>query len=264
MATFCSPTTILYYHMFFFFHLIITVGTQITQKSTQLITSMGAKTAATGGFCLNRIRPHVRVRSPQQQSIHAAEKRDLKVDDQKATAKAAVAAGGGGRKVMIVVDSRAEAKVALQWALSHSVHAHDSLFLLHVSKPSTNRQGWLVTKGRASRGYELVNSLKKMCQIKRPEVEIEALMVEGKEKGPAIVEEAKKQGVSLLVLGQRKRSSMTWRLIMMWANAAAGGGVVEYCIQNAECMAIAVRRKSKKHGGYLITTKRHKDFWLLA
>ncbi|CAN1313181.1 hypothetical protein LINPERPRIM_LOCUS28880 [Linum perenne] len=89
-------------------------------------------------------------------------------------------------------------------------------------------------------------------------------MVEGKEKGPAIVEEAKKQGVSLLVLGQRKRSSMTWRLIMMWANAAAGGGVVEYCIQNAECMAIAVRRKSKKHGGYLITTKRHKDFWLLA
>jgi hypothetical protein len=57
---------------------------------------------------------------------------------------------------------------------------------------------------------------------------------------------------------------MTWRLIMMWASNRVTGGVVEYCIQNADCMAIAVRRKSQKHGGYLITTKRHKDFWLLA
>ncbi|KAJ6987849.1 hypothetical protein NC653_020942 [Populus alba x Populus x berolinensis] len=94
-------------------------------------------------------------------------------------------------------------------------------------------------------------------------IQIEIAVVEGKEKGPVIVEEAKKQEVALLVLGQKKRS-MTWRLIMMWASNRATGGVVEYCIQNADCMAIAVRRKSQKHGGYLITTKRHKDFWLLA
>lgn len=88
--------------------------------------------------------------------------------------------------------------------------------------------------------------------------------MDGKEKGPRIVEEARKQGVSLLVLGQKKRST-TWRLLMIWAgNRAAAGGMVEYCIQNASCMAIAVRRKSKKLGGYLITTKRQKDFWLLA
>ncbi|XP_037491828.1 uncharacterized protein LOC119369548 [Jatropha curcas] len=103
-----------------------------------------------------------------------------------------------------------------------------------------------------------------MFQLRRPEIQIEIAVVEGKEKGPLIVEEAKRQGVELLVLGQKKRS-MTWRLIMMWAsNKVTGGGVVEYCIQNADCMAIAVRRRSKKGGGYLITTKRHKDFWLLA
>ncbi|KDP41340.1 hypothetical protein JCGZ_15747 [Jatropha curcas] len=114
------------------------------------------------------------------------------------------------------------------------------------------------------RAYELVNSLKNMFQLRRPEIQIEIAVVEGKEKGPLIVEEAKRQGVELLVLGQKKRS-MTWRLIMMWAsNKVTGGGVVEYCIQNADCMAIAVRRRSKKGGGYLITTKRHKDFWLLA
>lgn len=89
--------------------------------------------------------------------------------------------------------------------------------------------------------------------------------MKGNEKGPTIVEEAKKRGVALLILGQRKRS-MTWRLVMMWAvnRVGVGGGVVEYCIQNADCMAIAVRRKGKRGGGYLITTKRHKDFWLLA
>ena len=97
------------------------------------------------------------------------------------------------------------------------------------------------------------------------QVELEVAVVEATEKGPAIVEEARKQEAALLILGQRKRS-MTWRLIMMWAGnrVAGGGGVVEYCIQNANCIAIAVRRKSNKQGGYLITTKRHKDFWLLA
>ena len=98
-------------------------------------------------------------------------------------------------------------------------------------------------------------------------MEIEVAVVQGKEKGPTIVEEAKKQGVAMLVLGQKKRSTTTWRLLMMWAGhhiAAGGGGVAEYCIQNAECMAIAVRRKNRRAGGYLISTKRHKDFWLLA
>lgn len=101
---------------------------------------------------------------------------------------------------------------------------------------------------------------------------MEVAIAQGKEKGPIIVEESKKHDVALLILGQKKKS-MTWQLIMMWAHGgrvvaggggSGGGGVVEYCIQNASCMAIAVRRKSKKLGGYLITTKRQKDFWLLA
>lgn len=105
----------------------------------------------------------------------------------------------------------------------------------------------------------------KFFSICERQVNIEVAVVEGKEKGPAILEAAKKQEAALLVLGQKKRS-VTWRLVMMWAGngVAGGGGVVEYCIQNASCMAIAVRKKSKKLGGYLITTKRQKDFWLLA
>lgn len=90
-------------------------------------------------------------------------------------------------------------------------------------------------------------------------------MLEGKEKGPIIVEEAKRQRASLLVLGQKRKRSMWWQLIKRWTRSRSSGEViVEYCIQNAACMSIAVRRKSKKLGGYLITTKLHKNFWLLA
>ncbi|XP_008243809.1 PREDICTED: uncharacterized protein LOC103342029 isoform X1 [Prunus mume] len=230
------------------------------------------------GFCLNRIRPHVRVRSPTIQSkADAASDVTKNNADKKAENSGNVGeekAGGNGaiaRKIMIVVDSSLEAKGALQWALSHTVQSQDKLVLLHVTKPSSSKQaaGEEPSKDVAPRAYQLVHSLRNMCQLKRPEVQIEvAVVVEGnKEKGPTILEEARKQEVALLVLGQKKRST-TWRLLMMWAGNRVGGGgggsVVEYCIQNASCMAVAVRRKSKKVGGYLITTKRQKDFWLLA
>lgn len=94
-------------------------------------------------------------------------------------------------------------------------------------------------------------------------MQVEIAVEEGKEKGPAIVEAAKQRKVSLLVLGQRKRSIM-WRLRRIWLGKKSKNRVVEHCIQNAKCLTIAVRRKSSKFGGYLITTKRHKDFWLLA
>ncbi|KAK9934986.1 hypothetical protein M0R45_022105 [Rubus argutus] len=229
-------------------------------------------------FCLNRIRPHVRVRSPPIQSKQEADVG--KTDKCGNVGEGKVKDGGDGakkpglvfaRKIMIVVDSSIEAKGALQWALSHTVQSQDKLVLLHVTKPSTSKQvtGEEPSKDIAPRAFELVHSLRNMCNLKRPEVQTEVAVVElgKKEKGPTIVEEAKKQGVALLVLGQKKRST-TWRLLMMWAGSnrigGGGGGVVEYCIQNANCMAIAVRRKSKKVGGYLITTKRQKDFWLLA
>lgn len=94
-------------------------------------------------------------------------------------------------------------------------------------------------------------------------VKVEIEVRQAKEKGPMIVEAAKQQRVSLLVLGHRKQSMM-WRIRKMWAGKRSKSRAVDYCIQNANCMTIAVRRKNKRHGGYLITTKRHKNFWLLA
>ncbi|XP_020979516.1 uncharacterized protein LOC107640758 [Arachis ipaensis] len=224
---------------------------------------MGKRGTRLPGFCLNRIRPHARMRSPP--IIQEAKKNDdssaTKTGDQntknenssgsceetpKEEAKAGVVIG---RKIMIVVDSSLEAKGAVQWALTHTVQNQDKIILLHVIKPS-NKQATEVesSKERAPRAYELACSFKSMCNVKRPE--IWGFGMNG-------------MLVGLLVLGQKKRST-TWRLVMMWAGQRVNGGVVDYCIQNAHCMAIAVRRKSSKIGGYMITTKRHKDFWLLA
>lgn len=163
-----------------------------------------------------------------------------------------------GNRVMVVVDSSLAAKTALQWTLSHTVQSQDTILLLHIVKPS--KQG---VNPRSQRAYELLSSMKNVCQMKRPGVQVEIVLKEGKEKGPIIVEEAKQRKITLLVLGQRKRSIM-WRLQMLWAGKRTRNRVVEYCIENAGCMTIAVRMKSRKHGGYLITTKRHKKFWLLA
>ncbi|KAJ1412114.1 UspA [Sesbania bispinosa] len=233
---------------------------------------MGKRGTRLPGFCLNRIRPHARVRSPPIQAKHdtSATKIDQKTENSCSSCEEKSDDGlkpGSviGRKIMIVVDSSLEAKGAVQWALTHTVQNQDTIVLLHVLKPSNSKQAIdeASSKEIAPKAYELASSFKNMCHVKRPEVQIEIAVIEGKEKGPKIVEEAKKQGVALLVLGQKKRST-TWRLLMMWAGHRVSGGVVEYCIQNAHCMAIAVRRKGKKIGGYMITTKRHKDFWLLA
>ncbi|GAB4829019.1 hypothetical protein Ancab_018676 [Ancistrocladus abbreviatus] len=226
------------------------------------------------GFCLNSTGPHVRaIPSPSLQNNANFSRNSVKTEqkvekigncEEEKRGDDSVKTGLIGRKIMVVVDTSAESKAAVQWALTHAVQNQDIIVLLHAAKHSV-KPGEEGNKKMATRVYELLRTLKKMCQSKRPQVQVEIAVVEVEEKGPAIVEEARKKGVALLVLGQKKRST-TWHLLMIWAGGkfSTGGGVVEYCIRNAECMAVAVRRKSKKLGGYLITTKRHKDFWLLA
>ncbi|KAH0687175.1 hypothetical protein KY284_017728 [Solanum tuberosum] len=226
------------------------------------------------GFCMNRTAVHVPARnSPSQLYKKAIDL--IKSDDNKSefSSKNSIemnyntdesktdSENGINNRVMVMVDTSLEAKSALQWALTHTVQSHDTIILLSVIKPT--QRGENENSETNQRAYELLYSMKTMCQTKRPEVQVEIAVEEGKEKGPAIVEAAKQRKVSLLVLGQRKRSIM-WRLRRIWSRKKSKNRVVEHCIQNAKCLTIAVRRKSRKYGGYLITTKRHKDFWLLA
>ncbi|XP_010420453.1 PREDICTED: probable serine/threonine-protein kinase kinX [Camelina sativa] len=173
--------------------------------------------------------------------------------------------GEGGNRVMVVVDKALASTGALEWAITHTLQPQDTLFLLYFAKPF--RKSKRKNRKREVKTDELVHTLKKLCQTKRPGIEVEIRRLEGKDKdkGQKIVEEAKKQQVSLLVVGQEKKPPV-WRLLKRWAwkRRRGHGGVLKYCLENASCMTIAVKPKNRKLGGYLITTKRHKNFWLLA
>ncbi|KAK6148634.1 hypothetical protein DH2020_019546 [Rehmannia glutinosa] len=185
-----------------------------------------------------------------------------------------------GNRVMVVVDSNPEAKGALEWALSHSVQTQDTIVLLHVARKGTYLHIWFehnyvlgdimfhVPDGKPQgeidqRAYNLLQATKNMCQLTRPEVHVEITTRKGREKGAIIVEVAKQLKVSLLVSGHQKQSFLC-HLRKIGMSKRNNSSIVDYCIQNANCMTLSVRRKNRKYGGYLITTKRHKNFWLLA
>ncbi|KAL6893491.1 hypothetical protein ACP4OV_007589 [Aristida adscensionis] len=186
--------------------------------------------------------------------------------------------GGGGRRVMVVADGRrrAEAADALQWALAQAVRSNDTVVLLAVVKPAAGDAGDSCVKISRTRCYQHLDAMRKLCESTRPEVKVETCAVQAEERAPAVVEAARQHGVSLLVLAQRRRRAVTrWLLLQtLWLRRwgrrrrqrGGGGGstttTVEYCIEHAPCVALGVRRRSS--GGYLLSSKRHKDFWLLA
>ncbi|KAI4381393.1 hypothetical protein MLD38_007465 [Melastoma candidum] len=115
------------------------------------------------GFCLNRIRPHARVRSPPsvQSKPSAAENGNLNVSDRKE-------ADATQRNPFLPSrdPGRQRAKAA-----------------------SGERD-----QESAPRNHQLLQSMKSVCQSKRPEVRVETASVEGNEKGPTTVEEARRRG----------------------------------------------------------------------
>ncbi|TVU46236.1 hypothetical protein EJB05_05760, partial [Eragrostis curvula] len=169
---------------------------------------------------------------------------------------------GGGRRVMVVADGRKEAAGALQWALSQAVRSNDTVVLLSVVKPVAQQEA--VSDSCVNilgpKCSQHIEAMKSICESTRPEVKVETCVVEAEERAPAVVEAAARHGASLLVLGQRRRLGVARWLQALWRRRR--GGLVDYCIEHAPCAALGVRRRSS--GGYLVSSKRHKDFWLLA
>ncbi|GFP83264.1 hypothetical protein PHJA_000469800 [Phtheirospermum japonicum] len=195
-----------------------------------------------------RARSHVRVRLPSRQCkktagfIKAEEKSVFSHEVDEFSFNSYLPESECADRVMVVVDSSPEAKGALEWALSHTVQSQDTIILLHLPNKNVNM---FITNGEIDqRAYDLLHSTKIMCQLKRPEVQVETAVREGTKKGALVVEAAKRLRVSLLVLGHKKQSFLR-RLQMIWASNKTRNRFVDYCTQNANCMTIAVRRKNK-------------------
>ncbi|URE15312.1 Universal stress protein [Musa troglodytarum] len=115
---------------------------------------------------------------------------------------------------MVVIDQSSRAKHAMMWALTHVANKGDRLALLHVVPHG----------GGAEADAPNLATLQALCRACKPEVEVEALVIQG----PKLAT------------------------------------VLSQCINKAECLTLAVRKQSKGVGGYLISTRWQKDFWLLA
>ncbi|KAG2619114.1 uncharacterized protein LOC120665390 [Panicum virgatum] len=166
--------------------------------------------------------------------------------------RAEEAAAAGRKRVMVVVDQSSGAKHAMMWALTHVANKGDFLTLLHVLPPQSGGGG-----GGGADASALANSLGALCKACKPEVEVEALVIQGP-KLSTVLSQVKKLEASVLVLSQRKPSPFC---CFMRSSSEA---FEEECISRAECLTLAVRRQSKGVGGYLISTRWQKNFWLLA
>ncbi|CAO2167220.1 unnamed protein product [Urochloa humidicola] len=160
--------------------------------------------------------------------------------------------GEARKRVMVVVDESSGAKHAMMWALTHVANKGDFLTLLHVLPHSGS--------GRAEEASSLANSLGTLCKASRPEVEVEALVIQGP-KLATVLSQVKKLEASVLVLSQCRPSPYCWLGCLLRSSSEE---FVEQCINQAECLTLAVRKQSKGVGGYLISTRWQKNFWLLA
>ncbi|KAJ6997865.1 hypothetical protein NC653_014178 [Populus alba x Populus x berolinensis] len=160
------------------------------------------------------------------------------------------------KRVVVVVDQTSHSKHAMMWALTHVANKGDLLTLLHIIPPSDMGSG-----ERTSDAYSpyLASSLGSLCKASRPEVEVEALVIQGPKLG-TVMSQVKKLEASVLVLGQKRPST----LISCLCGTSSSEDFVQQCISNAECLTVGVRKQSQGMSGYLITTRRQKDFWLLA
>ncbi|URE15314.1 Universal stress protein [Musa troglodytarum] len=133
------------------------------------------------------------------------------------------------------------------WALTHVANKGDRLALLHVVPHG----------GGAEADAPNLATLQALCRACKPEVEVEALVIQGP-KLATVLSQVRKLEASVLVLGQGKPSPFSCLF------RCRSEEFVEQCINKAECLTLAVRKQSKGVGGYLISTRWQKDFWLLA
>ncbi|XP_010910969.2 uncharacterized protein [Elaeis guineensis] len=169
--------------------------------------------------------------------------------------------GGGGemmvakKRVMVVIDESARAKHAMMWALTHVANKGDLLTLLHVIPHHHHHHH--PRGGAGEEAARLANSLGALCKACNPEVEVEALVIQGP-KLATVLSQVRKLEASVLVLSQGKPSPFCCMF------RSSSEDFVEQCINKADCLTLAVRKQSKGVGGYLVSTRWQKNFWLLA
>ncbi|ERN15821.1 hypothetical protein AMTR_s00039p00157860 [Amborella trichopoda] len=170
---------------------------------------------------------------------------------------------------MLVADPTRESAGALDWTMSHALLKHDRLLLLHVVPPSPS---WLqaftstFVRNAPPAAPEFLVAMRAACEAKHTKNLVEAEVVEmrGKDKAATVLAETNERSIDLLVVGQKRNFSQSL-LGCRLSNGLPNRGMdtAEYCIENSKCLCVGVQKKGQ-NAGYLLSTKNHKNFWLLA
>ncbi|GFP80113.1 pentatricopeptide repeat-containing protein at5g10690 [Phtheirospermum japonicum] len=101
------------------------------------------------------------------------------------------------KRVMVVVDQSSHSKHSMMWALTHVTNKGDILTLLHIVSPNYSENDY-----NSSSSPYLATTLGSLCKASKPEVEVEALVIQGP-KMATVISQVKKLEVSVLVLGRK-------------------------------------------------------------
>ncbi|CAL9782200.1 unnamed protein product [Musa acuminata subsp. burmannicoides] len=196
----------------------------------------------------------------------------------------------GKRRIMVVADPGRESAAALEWALYHAVLEHDDIILLHVEPVSARRASALssflsrppsavspvlfpqaavaaaaVGAGDGCGDYEFLDAMRARCQAVQPtvRVQIERVEMESKDKAAAILTQTQLSRADVLVIGQRRNATSFLGCKLSGSMSSKGPDTAEFLIENSKCLCVGVQKKGQT-AGYLLNTKTHKNFWLLA
>ncbi|CAH9095153.1 unnamed protein product [Cuscuta epithymum] len=195
------------------------------------------------------------------------------------------------RKVMVVADPTRESAAALEYALSHAILENDTLYLLHVENPNAwrNQIGsffkWppssASNRTAASDGgaaapvcggsphveVDFLEAMKRACEFAQTKMVVHAervAIMDGKDKASVILSQCSTLGIDLLIIGQRRTlSNSILGPKRSGRGSLRGLDTAEYLIENSKCTCVGVQRKGQ-NAGYVLNTRTHKNFWLLA
>lgn len=158
------------------------------------------------------------------------------------------------KRVMVVVDQSSHSKHAMMWALTHVTNKGDMLTLLHIVPPTLKPSGSpspsssfsssssstsSFSSSSSSSSPYLASSLGSLCKACKPEVEVEALVIQGP-KLATVMSQVKKLEVSVLVLGQKKPSLL---FSCLCGTSSRSEEFAEKCINKVKKKGISIRTR---------------------
>ncbi|PPS14282.1 hypothetical protein GOBAR_AA06301 [Gossypium barbadense] len=185
---------------------------------------------------------------------------------------------------MVVVDPTPQSAAALQYALSHALVEQDKLILFYIENPSSWKNALAtflrkssnssssapnsISEGAFGTDADFLDQMRRACEVAQPKIniKIEKTDMDGKDKASVILSKSKDLRIDLIIIGQKRSLSSAILGIKRQSGSLKGQkaiDTVDYLIENSPCSCVAVQKKGQ-NGGYVLNSKTHKNFWLLA